>query len=133
VCAESLAAGERLAELRSMGPAGCPASELGQLDVAGLSDAQRIELLALVAEQRNWLDSIEARVLAEIDGADDTQLGLAQEEVSLALKVAPRTAQNRLKAARTLVRDLPNTLALLGRGDQPAACPGAGGIVVAVG
>jgi len=114
--AESLTAGERLVELRSMAPAGRPADELGRLDAAGLSDAERVELVTLIAEQRNWLDALEARVLAEIDGADDSELGLAQEEVSLALKVAPRTAQNRLKTARTLCRDLPNTLALLDKG-----------------
>ena len=116
VYAESLTAGERLAELRSMAPAARPADELGRLDAAGLSDAERVELVGLIAEQRNWLAAVEARVLAEIDGADDSELGLAQEEVSLALKVAPRTAQNRLKSARTLARDLPNTLALLGKG-----------------
>ena len=97
--AELLSAGERLVELRSMAPAARPASELGQLDAAGLTDAERIDLITLIAEQRNWLAALEVRVLAEIDGADDTELGLAQEEVSLALKLPPRSAQTRLKTA----------------------------------
>ncbi len=56
-------------------------------------------------------------MLAEIEDADSTRgLGLAQEEVSLALSVPPRTAQARLKAARSLVRELPSTIRLLAAG-----------------
>jgi len=132
--AELLSAGERLSELRAMAPAARPASELGQLDPARLSDTERIDLVTLIAEQRNWLAALEARVLAEIDGADESELGLAQEEVSLALKLPPRTAQHRLKTAVTLTRDLPNTFGLLTRGaisyrtrrsssGRPGGCP----------
>jgi hypothetical protein len=62
-----------------------------------LSDADRIDLVTALQEQKNWLDAVQARVLAEIDAADTSRLGLSQEAVSLALKVPPRTAQRMLK------------------------------------
>jgi hypothetical protein len=55
-------------------------------------------------------------VLAEIDAADTSRLGLSQEAVSLALKVPPRAAQRMLQTGRALVRELPRTLALLAAG-----------------
>ncbi|MDQ2958730.1 MAG: DUF222 domain-containing protein, partial [Actinomycetota bacterium] len=67
-------------------------------------------------EQRNWIESVQARVLAEIENADSTKLGLGQEVVSLVLKVPLRAAQARLRAARSLLRELPTTLGLLERG-----------------
>ncbi|HST49860.1 DUF222 domain-containing protein [Jatrophihabitans sp.] len=55
-------------------------------------------------------------MLAEIEAADTSELGLSQEAVSLALTVPVRTAQARLKNAGLLVRELPATLALLWSG-----------------
>jgi hypothetical protein len=116
VYAPLLTESERLAHAADAGPAARPTGELARLDSRRLSAAERIALLRLLQEQRNWLAAAQARVLAEIEGADDTELGLAQEEVSLALNVPPRTAQTRLKTARSLVRELPSTMRLLAAG-----------------
>ncbi|MGI8666258.1 MAG: DUF222 domain-containing protein [Jatrophihabitans sp.] len=70
----------------------------------------------MLDEQKNWLDAIQTRVLAEIAATDTSELMLSQEMVSLALRVPVRTAQHALATASTLVRDLPITLALLSGG-----------------
>jgi hypothetical protein len=110
-------ASERLAQLMTLAPAARPTGELASLDPRALSAADRIDLVAALQEQKNWIDAVQARVLAEIDAADTSRLGLSQEAVSLALKVPPRTAQRMLKTGRTLVRELPRTLALLAGGE----------------
>ena len=76
----------------------------------------RIDLLTLLEQQKHWLDSVQQRVLAEIEAADASELNLSQEAVSLALSVPVRTAQLKLKTASLLVRELPDTLALLHAG-----------------
>jgi len=110
-------AAERLERLMALPPAARPTGELASLDPKALSAAERIDLVAALQEQKNWIDAVQARALAEIDAADTSRLGLSQEAVSLALKVAPRTAQRMLKTGRTLVAELPKTLALLARGE----------------
>jgi hypothetical protein len=107
---------ERLRELIKLSPAARPTGELALMDPRELSAGARIDLLTILDEQSNWLEAVKARSLSEIENADSTKLGLSQEVVSLALNVPPRTAQNKLAAARTLVRELPNTLALLSNG-----------------
>ncbi|HEX4728565.1 MAG TPA: DUF222 domain-containing protein, partial [Jatrophihabitans sp.] len=116
VYSQLLTGSERLALSADSGPAARPTGELARLDPRWLSAAERIDLLRLLQEQRNWLAAAQARVLAEIEDADHRELGLAQEEVSLALAIAPRTAQARLKTARSLVRELPATWQLLAAG-----------------
>jgi hypothetical protein len=110
-------ASERLGQLMELPPAARPTGELALLDPRALSAADRIDLVAALQEQKNWIDAVQARVLAEIDAADTSRLGLSQEAVSLALKVPVRTAQRMLKTGRTLVRELPKTLALLAGGE----------------
>lgn len=107
---------ERLDRALELSPAGRPTGELARLDVRVLSPAQRIDLLGVLEEQKNWLESVQARVLAEIDAADASKLNLGQEAVSLVLKVPLRVAQNRLKTGRSLVGELPKTLQLLQKG-----------------
>ncbi len=116
VYAAMLSDAERLAGLLSMAPAVRRTGELARLDPRGLSGGQRVDLLAGLEEQKNWIESVQARVLAEIENADSTKQGLGQEVVSLVLKVPLRGAQARLKAARSLVRELPITLGLLEQG-----------------
>jgi hypothetical protein len=117
VYAAMVTASERLGQLVKLAPAARPTGELALLDPRALSAADRIDLVTALQEQKNWLEAVQARVLAEIDAADTSRLGLAQEAVSLALKVPLPTAQRMLKASRTLVRELPNTLALLAGGE----------------
>jgi hypothetical protein len=116
VYAEMVSDSERLARLTVLAPAARATGELASLDPAGLSAAERIELLAGLQEQKNWLEAVQARVLAQIEAADSSRLNLSQEAVSLALKVPPRTAQRLLNTARTLVAELPRTLGLLAAG-----------------
>jgi hypothetical protein len=107
---------ERLAPLLEVAPAARPTGELASMDPRRLSAAERIDLLRLLEEQRSWLEAAQTRVLAAIEDADTTVQGLAQEEVALALTIPSRTAQTRLKVARSLVRELPATLRLLATG-----------------
>lgn len=116
VYSQLVSAPERLAPLLEVAPAARPTGELASLDPHRLSAAERIDLLRLLEEQRNWLEAVQAKVLAVIEDADSTPLGLAREEVSLALTIPSRTAETRLKTARSLVRELPATLRLLAAG-----------------
>ena len=101
-------------------PSARPTGELASFDPRQLSDSARIDLLSLLEQQKRWLDSLQQRVLAEIEAADTSELGLSQEAVSLALRVPVRTAQAKLKNAGLLVRELPATLALLTAGEISA-------------
>ncbi|MDQ2846768.1 MAG: HNH endonuclease [Actinomycetota bacterium] len=116
VYAAMLSDAERLRDLLAVPPAVRRTGELARLDPRVLSAGEQVDLLAGLEEQKNWIESVQARVLAEIDNADSTKQGLGQEVVSLVLKVPLRTAQARLKAARSLVRELPTTLRLLEQG-----------------
>jgi len=116
VYAELVPAAERLMQLLDLPPANRPTGEIALFDPHLLSPAARIDLLSLIEEQKHWLDSVQQRVLAEIEAADDSELHLAQEAVSLALGVPTRTAQAKLKTASLLARELPETLALLRAG-----------------
>lgn len=107
---------ERLAELLELAPGARPTGELARMDARSLPAGARIDLLAALQEQKNWIEAVQAQVLAEIDAADTTTLQLSQEAVSLVLKVPVPTAQARLRTGRTLVRELPRTLRLLTTG-----------------
>ncbi|HEV2886463.1 MAG TPA: DUF222 domain-containing protein [Jatrophihabitans sp.] len=107
---------ERLAELLELAPVARPTGELARMDARSLPAGSRIDLLAALQEQKNWIESVQARVLAEIAAADSTSLKLSQEAVSLALMVPVPAAQAKLQTGRTLVRELPKTLHLLGAG-----------------
>lgn len=71
-------------------------------------------------EQRRWFEAAQLRVLAAIQDGDDSPLGLGQEGVSLALQVPLRAAQAKLAQARTLVTELPQTLAAVAAGSISA-------------
>lgn len=109
-------ASERLAELLELAPSARPTGELARMDARALPAGCRIDLLAALQEQKNWLEAVQTRVLAEIDAADSTALKLSQEAVSLALNVPVPAAQTKLRTSRTLVRELPETLRLLASG-----------------
>lgn len=104
---------ERLTQLLELPPAERPTDEIALVDPQSLPAGARIDLLTLLEQQKHWLDSVQQRVLAEIEAADASELTLSQEAVSLALGVPPRTAQAKLKTASLLVEELPDTLALM--------------------
>ena len=76
---------------------------------------------AVLEEQRRWFEAAQLRVLAAMQERDTSRLGLGQEMVSLALQVPLRTAQAKLAQAKTLVRELPRTLAAVSDGSISAA------------
>jgi hypothetical protein len=87
-------AAEQLLQLLELPPSGRPTGKLSSIDPHLLSAGARIDLLALLEQQKRWLESLQQQVLAEIDAADATELNLSQEAVSLALRVPTRTAQS---------------------------------------
>ena len=91
------------------------------MELRALSAGERIELLVALEGQRRWFEAAQAPVLAVLAEQDDSELGLVQEEVSLALQVPLRTAQARLAQATTLVTELPRTLAAVADGSISAA------------
>jgi hypothetical protein len=105
-----------LACARAEHPAFRSGAELDRIDPAGLSVDERVDLLAVLEEQRRWFEAAQLRVLAAMQERDTSKLGLAQESVSLALQVPLRTAQGKLAQARTLVAELPKTLAAVAGG-----------------
>ena len=117
VYSSMIPASERVSQLLSLAPAVRPTGELARLNPSALSAEARVDLVTMLEQQKHWLEAVQARVLAEIDAADSTKLSLSQEVVSLALKVPVRTAQRKLKSGRTLLRELPKTLALLSKGE----------------
>jgi hypothetical protein len=90
--------------------------ELDRVDPALLSPAGRVDLLVALEKQRRRFEAAQLRVLAVMQERDSSQRGWVQESVSLALQVPLRTAQGKLAQARTLVRELPETLAAVGSG-----------------
>src|SRR5689334_13045401 len=102
-------------------PAFRSGAELDRIDPTALSDGERVDLLAVLEEQRRWFEAAQLRVLAAIQAGDASPLGLGQEAVSLALQLPLRTAQVRLAQAETLVSELPGTLAAVSDGSISAA------------
>jgi hypothetical protein len=89
---------------------------LASLNPGSLSPEERVDLLMVLEEQRRWFEAAQLRVLAVMQERDTSKRGWAQESVSLALQVPLRTAQGKLAQARTLVRELPQTLAAVDSG-----------------
>ena len=118
---EELTSSELLACLVGEHPAFRSGAELDRIDPDALSAGEQIDLLALVEEQRRWFEAIQLRTLASIQARDESRQGLGQEGVSLALQLPLRTAQAKLAQAKTLVRELPATLAAVADGTISAA------------
>jgi len=102
-------------------PAFRSGAELDRINPAALSAGGQVDLLAVLEEQRRWFEAAQIRVLAAIQAADSSRLGLGQEAVSLALQLPLRTAQAKLAQAATLVTELPRTLAAVAAGAISAA------------
>jgi hypothetical protein len=89
---------------------------LAQIEPTELAADERIDLLVALERQKAWLDSLQQATLAVIDQADTTTMNLSQEAVMCALRLSSRSAQSRLKIARTLNEALPKTFEMLRRG-----------------
>ncbi|MFL6163057.1 MAG: DUF222 domain-containing protein [Jatrophihabitantaceae bacterium] len=113
---EDLGDAELLACALAEHPAFRLGAELDRIDPGLLSQAGRVDLLVVLEEQKRWFEAAQLRVLAVMQERDTSRLGLAQDSVSLALQVPLRTAQGKLAQARTLVRELPQTLAAVAGG-----------------
>ena len=107
---------ERVRELLSMPVAVRPVGELARIDPRTLGPGARVDLLTMLDQQEQHLQSRQQHLLAELDRTDATKLGLSGELVSLVLRIPRRAAQHKLKVARSLVDHLPATLGLLADG-----------------
>ncbi len=114
--AHQLSDTERLTLELDRGPAARDTSWLDQLNPAMLNPSDRLDLLTVLDEQVRWLQAAMVRSLAVIQASDRTAKKYAQEEVSLALRIPVRTAQNRMRQAATLVEELPATLTSMAAG-----------------
>lgn len=117
---DGLTDSELLACLVAEHPALRSGAELDRIDPRLLSAGERVDLLAVLEEQRRWFDAAQLRVLAAMQARDTSRLGLGQEAVSLALQLPLRTAQAKLAQADTLVTELPRTLAAVADGSLSA-------------
>jgi Domain of unknown function (DUF222)/HNH endonuclease len=113
---DELTSAELLACALGEHPAFRSGAELDRIDPAELSGGEQVDLLAVLEEQRRWFEAAQLRVLADIQAGNESGQGLGQEGVSLALQVPLRTAQTKLAQAKTLVTELPRTLAAVAKG-----------------
>jgi hypothetical protein len=118
---DELSSSELLACVSAEHPAFRSGADLERIDLAVLSGGEKVDLLAVLEEQRRWFEAAQLRLLAVIQAEDESRQGLGQEGVSLALQVPLRTAQAKLAQAKTLVRELPRTLAAVADGRISAA------------
>ena len=116
-----LTSSELLAAVVAEHPAFRSGAELDRIDPYALSPGERVDLLVVLEEQRRWLEAAQLRALAAVQAGDKTELGLGQEAISLALQLPLRTAQAKLAQARTLVTELPRTLAAVADGSLSGA------------
>ena len=68
-------------------PAFRSGAELDRIDPSVLSAGERVDVLAVLEEQRRWFEAAQLRLLAAMQADDDSPLGLGQEAVSLALQL----------------------------------------------
>jgi hypothetical protein len=106
---------------RVTGLAGRPPSVLGVqalafTDPGVLRHDELIDYLVLVQAHKAWLDEFEQRALASLDTNDTSALKWSVEEVMCALRISSRAARRSLATAKTLTRDLPQTITALSSG-----------------
>src|ERR1700742_2414370 len=92
------------------------------IDPSTVDGAAQIDLLVALERQIAWLTAAQQRVLASLDGtaldwAGKESIDYTREQVGAALRLSPGHAADRLAVGRTLVDQLPQTLAMLGRGE----------------
>jgi hypothetical protein len=95
---------------------------LSVVDPSTVDGPARIDLLVAYERQLAWLQAAQQHVLACLEGealdwAGKQSIDYTEEQVSAALRLAPRTAASRLDTARALVDRLPATLGMLTQGE----------------
>jgi len=76
---EELTDSELLACAVGEHPAFRSGAELDRIDPAALSAGERVDLLAVLEEQRRWFEAAQLRLLATMQTGDSSELGLAQQ------------------------------------------------------
>jgi hypothetical protein len=95
---------------------------LAVIDPSTVDGPAQIDLLIALERQIAWLNAAQQRVLAALDGraldwSGKESVDYTEEQVGAALRLSPGTAATRLEVGRTLVEQLPGTLAMLERGE----------------
>jgi hypothetical protein len=109
LCQDGISAAERLAACLAGGGGAGVAVLLSSVDMAGLSDGERIDYLMAWERVKAWVEAQQHRVLAALAAADSSEEGWSRESVMAALRVSSVHAQSKLNAARVLNDDLPAT------------------------
>ena len=81
---DELTSSELLACALGEHPAFRSGAELDRIDPGSLSTGEGVDLLAVLEEQRRWVEAAQVRVLAAIQAGAGSPSGLGQEAVSLA-------------------------------------------------
>ena len=99
------------------------AAQLATVDPATVDDFELVELIAAFEQLSGWVAAGQVVAMAELsrrtvfEGCQLAPIRLAGMEVAARLCLAPMTGEHRVATARTLVDQLPGTLAALRRGD----------------
>ena len=109
----------------SMRPGADATVALSVLDPVALTHSGRVDALVGVRRAQAWLASLEHGLLAAMAGEvvtrgderDPSGLCWLAEEVACALRLAPATADDRIRVATELTRRLPATLTALAGGE----------------
>jgi hypothetical protein len=108
---------EIAAMLPGMDPGPVAMMLLRSIDIASVSESNRVLVVQAWERQAAWLNAQSQKALVAVVGKKAVSKDdWVREEVACALGLSARAAQNRIHAARTLTALLPNTLALLDAG-----------------
>ncbi len=91
-------------------------ARLAALDFSALTAAERIDALAGQQRQQSWWAARQLSLLSLISAGDSSSKHWCVEEVGCALGLSGPAAQNLLKNAERLCRQLPTTVAALSEG-----------------
>ncbi|HEY2042629.1 MAG TPA: DUF222 domain-containing protein [Jatrophihabitans sp.] len=93
-----------------------PVEVAASLDPKSLTEAERLDHLAVIEQQISWLHALRAQALAALAAGDVSPDGWSQELVSCVLRVPGRTARRHIETSKTLTSTVPRTLSALGSG-----------------
>jgi len=99
------------------------AAQVAAADPAAVDDFELVELIAAFEQLGGWIAAGQVAAMAELsrravfEGCQLTPIRLAGMEVAARLRLAPSTGEHRVTVSRTLVDQLPDTVAALRCGD----------------